>query len=163
MKASVFVLPCLVLLTGCAAAPEADDPGSADSEPDVVGSWRLVEWTVADDAPRCGEAEGAASGQIVYAADGHMSAQLGCAELSMDGLDALSSTEVAGRMSRRHFSYYGTWTLDRAARTVTHHVTGSSAQSWVGTDRVRSFTFEGSDRIVLSTAESDNRLVWARN
>lgn len=99
----------------------------------------------------------------MYSSDGHISAQLGYDGLSMDGAGAMSADAVMARMTRRHFSYYGTYSVDDGARTVTHHVMGSTAESWVGTDRVRSFAFEGPDRIVLSTAESENRLVWLRN
>jgi len=152
-----------VLLCGCSCAPGVGTEEAAGTEPGLVGSWRLVSWTVENAAPRCAEGEGDASGQIVYAADGHMSAQLGCANLPVDDLEALGPSEAVARMSRRHFSYYGTYTVDPAARTVTHHVMGSSSPAWVGTDRVRSFEFEGPDRIVLSAAESENRLVWIRN
>jgi hypothetical protein len=154
LVASTLVVACLA---GCAPAPE---PGK--SSPSVVGSWRLEEWTVGEGVPRCSAEEGGASGQIMYSADGHMSAQLGCAGLSQD--EASADPEAAiGRMIRRHFSYYGTYAVDEVAQTVTHHVLGSVSAAWVGTDRVRSYVFEGPDRIVLSPAESDNRLVWARN
>ena len=92
-----------------------------------------------------------------------MSAQLGCASLPMDELGELDAQEATTRLFRRHFSYYGSYTVDDVAQTVTHHVTGSVAASWVGTDRTRSFTFEGADRIVLTTPDTHNRLVWLRN
>lgn len=153
-------LPCVVMLVGlvgCVDGGVAEDP-----TPSVVGSWRLVSWTIEDGEPRCAEAEGAATGQIIYSLDGRMSAQLGCADLSLDDVASMDAAEAVARMTRRHFSYYGTYSVDETARTVTHHVMGSSAASWVGTDRVRRFEFEGPDRVALSTTEFVGRLVWER-
>ena len=152
------VAACAVPLT---AKAQETDPGA--SSPDVVGSWHLESWTLADGRPRCSEEEGGVSGMIAYTSDGHMSAQLGCAEVDTSDLSSLSPEAVAGRLSRRHFSYYGRYTLDRSAKTVTHHVEGSSSVPFVGSDQVRAFVFEGPDRIVLSPAGSSQRLVWLRN
>jgi len=158
MKSLVAFTLLLVLLMGCSPAADVDD-----SSPSIVGSWRLESWTVANDTPRCAEEEGGASGQIMYSRDGHMSAQLGCAGLSMGEPGSMTSGEAIARMTRRHFGYYGTYALDEAAQTVTHHVMGSTAETWVGRDLVRSFVFEGPDRLVLTPAESEGRLVWLRN
>ncbi len=160
----------LFLIAGITAASLAlggvgnasPSPPEVGSQAELVGSWRLESWTNGG-VPRCGEEEGSPSGQITYSADGHMSAQLGCAELSLDGYAELTAEQAVARWRRRHFSYYGTYTVDAAAQTVTHHVLGSVAPQWVGTDRVRNFVFEGSDRIVLTPVESAGRLVWVRN
>ena len=137
-------------------------PRVSASAPDLVGSWRLESWTLANGMPRCPEEDGGASGQIIYSADGHMSAQLGCQDMDIGDLSGLSPQAAAGRLSNRHFSYYGAYTLDRSAQTVTHHVEGSSSAPFVGSDQVRSFVFEGPDRLVLSPGGSQ-RLVWLRN
>ncbi len=164
---SLVSLAVVVVTAGISCAPASGGEtaqGSADSSaPSVVGSWRLDSWTIAADTPRCTDEEGDHSGQIAYTADGHMSAQLGCSELSLDGIEALESSEAVALMRRRHFSYYGTYEVDEAAQTVTHHVLGSTAPTWVGTHRVRNFVFEGKDRIVLTPVESESRLVWLRN
>ena len=146
--AIAFALP----LGAQAQAPVAQSP-------DIVGSWRLESWTLQDGSPRCSEEDGDASGQIIYSADGHMSAQLGCQEMDVSDL---SPQAAGGAISIRHFSYYGGYTLDPAAQTVTHHVLGSSSTNFVGSDQVRSFVFEGPDRLVLSPGGSQ-LLVWLRN
>ena len=151
------VAACAVPLT--AKAQETDRGASS---PDVVGSWHLDSWTLANGTPRCSEEEGGASGIIAYTSDGHMSAQLGCADIDTSDLSSLSPQEVAGRLSRRHLGYYGRYTLDRSAQTVTHHVAGSSSAGMVGSDQVRPFAFEGNDRIVLSPP-GGAKLLWLRN
>ena len=126
---------------------------------DVVGSWRLESWTQANGNPRCSAEDGDATGQIIYSADGHMSAQLGCQDMEVGDP---SSPAGRGAISMRHFSYYGGYTVDPAAKTVTHHVLGSSSVAFVGSDQVRQFVFEGPDRLVLSP-DGRSRLVWLRN
>jgi hypothetical protein len=153
-------LACTVLLVGLSGCTGRVQENSA---PSIVGSWRLVSWTVEDGRAQCADEEGGGTGQIMYSRDGHMSAQLGCAGLSTEKVESMDASEAIGLMTRRHFSYYGTYSVDETERTVTHHVLGSSAESWVGTDRVRRFEFEGPDRIALSTTEFAGRLVWERN
>ena len=152
------VAACALPLT---AKAQETDPGA--SSPDVVGSWHLDSWTLGDGTPRCSEEEGDVSGIIAYTSDGHMSAQVGCAEVDSSDLSSLSPQAVAEWLSRRHFSYYGRYTLDRSAKTVTHHVEGSSSVAFVGSDQVRAFVFEGPDRLVLWPPGSSQRLVWLRN
>ena len=49
-----------------------------------------------------------------------------------------------------HTSYFGTYTIDPSARTVTHHVRGASYPNWMGNDQIRYYRIEGS-HLVLST------------
>ena len=148
----------LGLVLAACALPLAVDAQSVD----LVGSWHLVEWVLGDGTPRCSEKEGGVSGLLVYTSDEHMSAQLGCSGLDVSDLSGLSPQAAAGRLSRRHFTYYGTYTLDMSAQTVTHHVQGGSSVRMVGTDQVRSFVLEGQDQITLSPG-GGQMLVWLRN
>lgn len=66
-------------------------------------------------------------------------------------------------------SYYGTYTLDAANKTITHHVKGSLAAAWVSGDQVRYFDV-ADDRLTLKTppirvadgTKAVNTLVWER-
>jgi hypothetical protein len=49
-----------------------------------------------------------------------------------------------------HTSYFGTYTIDPSARTVTHHVHGASYPNWMGHDQIRHYRFDES-HLVLST------------
>jgi hypothetical protein len=49
-----------------------------------------------------------------------------------------------------YLAYWGTWDVDPARGTVTHHVRGSLFPNWVGQDQVRAFTLDG-DRLTLRT------------
>lgn len=153
-------LALVVLLTGC-AAPAAPPGMSADP---LVGAWTLVSWeSTAEDGTVTKPYGDNAAGQIVYTADGRMSAQLMRPGRDFSDRESLTSAEVLGGF----FSYYGTYTVDDGV--VTHHVEGALLPSWVGTPRPRAFTFDGSDRVTLSTAPDPGRtagnvsvLVWER-
>lgn len=67
-----------------------------------------------------------------------------------------------------YLGYYGTYTVDERACTVTHRVLGSWHPNWVGTDQVRYFRFEGG-MLVIETPPIPSgcrsyrtRLVWNR-
>ncbi len=151
-----------LVIAACALplAATAQATATVAQSPDIVGSWRLESWTLANGDSRCSAEEGDVSGQIIYSGDGHMSAQLGCEEMDIGDL---GSQAARGGISRRHFSYYGGYTLDPAAQTVTHHVLGSSSAPFVGSDQVRAYVMEGPDRLVLSPDGGRQRLVWLRN
>ena len=67
------------------------------------------------------------------------------------------------------WSYYGTYTIDEAASTVTHHVQGCLSPAWVGGDRTRRFELLDNDRLSLSATMADDSnvpgehvLIWRR-
>jgi hypothetical protein len=158
MKTSILVLTAVSTLLINFTSVSAQ---SADSL--IVGSWRLVSWVNADGRDRCTGSDGEASGQIIYSADGHMSAQLGCGQVEVDTDSGLSAQQLVSIMTRRHLSYYGSFTIDERAQTVTHHVMGSSIlNGWVGSDQVRSYTFETNDRVTLQPP-GGAKLTWQRN
>jgi hypothetical protein len=66
-----------------------------------------------------------------------------------------------------YYAYYGTWTLDASAQTVTHHIQQSLYPGENGTDGSRRFQLEG-NRLTLSAKthemgeDHERRLVWER-
>jgi hypothetical protein len=60
-----------------------------------------------------------------------------------------------------YIAYFGTYTIDEAARTVTHHRQGS-VQPGDAADLVRGYEFEGDDRLILQPPGSTYRVVWER-
>jgi hypothetical protein len=65
--------------------------------------------------------------------------------------DSASGTDGEVRAAfEGHTSYFGTYTVDPSARTVTHHVHGSSYPNWIGHNQIRSYLVDGS-YLVLST------------
>ena len=48
------------------------------------------------------------------------------------------------------YSYYGTFDVDTAAQTVTHHVEGANNPDWIGGNLVRAYRFIGKNRVSLT-------------
>ena len=67
-----------------------------------------------------------------------------------------------------YLAYFGTYDVDEAARTVTHHITSSLRSHEVGQDNVRQFELSGNElrlrvAVVADNGEARNRLiVWRR-
>lgn len=134
---------------------ESDDPVAP-----FVGTWDLVDWRIVEPSGEVvfpwGEDP---RGQLVYTREGRMSAHL----------MASPPDPADGSGGRRDLSYWGSFSVDPDAETVTHHVTGSSAPGWPGSDQIRSFQFLGADRLLLSAprgpssgATAPHRLTWVR-
>jgi len=60
-----------------------------------------------------------------------------------------------------HVSYFGTYTIDTSARTVTHHVRGASYPNWMGHDQIRYYRIDAS-HLVLSTPPILDRREWLK-
>ena len=125
-----------------------------------VGTWRLV--TLESDSANRLNRGAQPTGMIYYDATGHMAAQIQpdrrrpswsrtqvlTPELAMDALSG-------------YVAYFGTYTVDERARTVTHHREG--ALNFDTIDYVRSFEFDGKDRLILRPVDlPGTRLVWER-
>jgi hypothetical protein len=116
-----------------------------------VGVYELVEYAPHGDEP---------SGRIWYAANGQMSAVLfppGRAATT----NAMSDADFRAAM-RGVVAYYGTYTIDVGAGTVTHHVMGGSNPAWIGTDFVRWFRFEGETLRLSLNPDFRGTLLWKR-
>jgi hypothetical protein len=59
-------------------------------------------------------------------------------------------------------SYFGTYTVDEVAKTVTHHMEGALSPNDVGRDRVRWYRFVGNRLELLTSQTAANPLVWER-
>lgn len=139
---------------------ERDDPTTP-----FLGAWELVDWRIVQPSGEVTFPYGEdARGQIVYTDDGRMSAHL---MRLPDASEATGGSDGGGFQS---FHYWGDFTIDLDAETVTHHVLGSSSESWVGSDQVRGFEFLGEDRVILTAPRTladgstgpPQRLTWVR-
>lgn len=135
-----------ILVAGQILASPATAQVSVDQ---FLGAWELVDWRSTNGAGEVFFPYGEdARGQITYSADGRMSAHL------------MRPPEDPADAPPQHLSYWGRFSLQADAGTVTHHVIGTSQANWIGSDQVRQFTFEGENRLIL--ALGSNRLTWER-
>lgn len=146
---AVAALTYLVLVTAPSAAQPSSGAGAGVDVDRFLGSWELIEWVATNQQGQTVHPYGEnARGQITYTADGRMSAHL--MRPPADPADA----------PPQHLAYWGTFSLQAAAGTITHHVIGADAPNWIGSDQVRRFRFEGPDRLVLSLGQQ--HLTWRR-
>ena len=141
--------------------------------PDVmVGTWRLVSFVSPDSTgqqrPVWGEHP---TGLIVYTADGHVSAQLYDPASSACRRDREGTPSAPAQPGYSGlYTYFGTFSVDTKARTVSHHVEGAMAPDWIGRTLVRAYRFIGPDRLELRvitdaagrTRDDGSILVWER-
>ena len=133
----------------------------------LIGSWSLVSWeSYSDDGSASYPLGADALGQLMYDADGHVSAQLVRANqqpfTSDDWREAKPDEMIAAWPN--YFGYFGTFTIDADKAAVTHHIESGWFPNLVGTQQVRYHRFDG-ERLVLDadTAWDRVRIVWQRN
>lgn len=160
------VLMALLVTLGVARLPVQ---GVAQSTPSLVGAWRLESVSLRDAAGKTTPYWDNPSGFIVYTANGQMTAQVYDTRRPKLGVPWQSATPEAAREAFVGLStYFGTYTVDASAQTVTHTVEGAMAQDWVGTQLVRRYRFLTPDRVELSVVPDAQVvtaglvLVWTR-
>jgi hypothetical protein len=124
----------------------------------LIGSWRYVDSTI-DGQPQPGRGRNP-KGIIIYDAHGHMACQVApdrdTPKAGQEPTPDEAKTALAG-----HIAYFGTYSVDEKARTVTHHRQGSVQPGDKG-DLVRGYHFDG-DRLILRPAgAAAHEVIWER-
>jgi hypothetical protein len=140
------------------------------AKPDVrerlLGAWRLVSSDWRDEMGKVDSPLGDdAVGQLIYDGSGSVSAQLMRLNQPRFVDDDWRRADTAERAAAwlGYFCYFGTYTVDDAAGTVTHHVEGSSFPNLVGTDQLRHFTLAESHlSLTAQTPWGRVSLVWEK-
>jgi hypothetical protein len=152
------------LILFCVAAASAA-PHPDDFTRKFVGSWRLVSIegnppgrTNVYDRPTC---------LLMYDSSGHMCVNIVLkadrkpfAPFTKGILTATTEEKAAAFES--YAAYFGTFTVDAKADTVTHHLEDNLVPGRQGTDNVRWFEFQGDDRLYLIPVEDGKGGVLAR-
>jgi len=148
-------IPTLVLLAVFAATDAA-----AQSAKQLIGTWRLVEIKGGDGKadPNRGARP---SGLIYYDAHGNMAAQIMPDRPRAKYAVAQPTPEEAKAAITGYTAYFGTYTVDEKARTVTHHRKANLNPGGINTV-VRRYEFVTPDRIILRPVENQNELTWER-
>jgi hypothetical protein len=140
----------------------AQQPKSqAELRKSFVGTWRLVSIDGGSTQTVRGQKP---TGLIYYDANGYMAAQIQ-PDRPRPKWTGTPSQEQALEAFRGYTAYFGTYTIDEKASTVTHHRQGSLDGGAV--DFVRKFEFAG-DRIVLTpvaapaSTNPPTHLAWER-
>ncbi len=167
MKPFRILFPLLICLS-IPAHPQQNDVAKQ-----ILGAWRLV--AVEGMSPVRHIPYDHPTGLIVYDRSGWMSVQIaikGDRKPFAKGLGSGTQEEKADAFDS-YFSYYGPYTIDLKAQTITHHLKGYSYPTTTEINNVRWFEFQGPDRLILTPTEDGKggtidrttatyKLVWER-
>jgi Lipocalin-like domain len=129
--------------------------GSGGAKEKLIGAWHLVRI----DAPG---ADGKSvpvpqpEGMLIYSQDGHMSVQL--------MYPASASTLSNEYVLNGYEASFGSYDVDEAAHTVTHHVQGSNTRDLlVGKDLPRKYEFTADGYLIIRSARTNEHwsVTWA--
>jgi Lipocalin-like domain len=139
---------------------------TADVRARLIGAWRAVSWFEKDAKGELSYPMGKeANGQLIYTAEGRMSAQLMSVNAARfaKGDWRVATEEERARAWMDYFGYWGSFSIDEAKQAVIHHVEGSAFPNIVGTEQVRCFRFEG-ERLILNadTAWGKVQVEWEK-
>ena len=133
---------------------------SAQSQSDaqrLIGSWRHIGSTI-DGKPRPGRGANP-KGIIIYDVHGHMACHV-APDRAVTKAGKEPTGEEAQAALAGHIAYFGTYSVDERAGTVTHHRQGSVQPGDKG-DVVRGYEFVG-DRLILRPVGTTQEVVWER-
>lgn len=161
-------------ISGPARSSKPPEPAASAAE-ELAGAWRLVsvETTRANGEviyPFYGKHP---EGLLIYDRSGWMSVQIvsdpkPTVPRASSREDFLAATpgEKAAAIDG-YYSYFGTWTVDASASTITHHIQQSLYPGERGEEGVRRFTTDGNRLTLIAKAhemgeDHERRLVWER-
>ena len=143
----IVVIAVMAFSTFAYAQSAKEISGDTGAKEKLIGAWHLVHI----DAPG---SDGKSisipqpKGMLIYTRDGHMSVQLMYAESA----NTLSNEYVLNGYE----ASFGSFDVDEAAHTVTHHVQGSNTRDLlVGKDLPRKFEFTADGRLIIRSARAD--------
>ena len=123
-----------------------------------IGMWRLVSWvdSQGQQIPNRGPSP---TGFIVYDASGNMSVQI-MPDRSRPQYVGAPTPDEAKAILTGYVAYFGRWTIDEGAQTVTHYRTGSINPDF-DAPFVRRYEFGPGGRVTLIPG-GGSRLTWER-
>ena len=150
---SPLTLPAGLALLAVAALP-ARTAAEAPAAEQILGTWKLVSYVGEDVASgtRTDVMGPHPSGYIEYGRDGRMIVIITGTGRSRPAGSVATPAEAQALLTSL-LAYAGTYTLDTAAHTVTHHIEVSWDETRTGELHVRTYRFEG-DRLTLTTQPS---------
>jgi hypothetical protein len=144
MKAiSGAILALVLTVTGVSQTNSAGKKGPSVSDRErLIGAWHVTSMIGPDGTPMT---VGAPIGMLIYTRDGHMSVQL----MYPKSAAALSNEYVRNGYE----ASFGSFDLNDATHTVTHHVQGSNTgDRLVGKDLPRVYQFTADGHLVIRSA-----------
>ena len=146
LGAGVLVI-ILITQAGARRASGQTAPGSEDAKR-FVGTWRLV--------------SDVSTGLMYYDSLGNMAAQVMPNRARPRYAGAQPTPEEAKDALTGYLAYFGTYSVDERAHTITHHRKANINPGQINDDAVRRYEFVSGDRVILRPVDSGNPIVWER-
>jgi lipocalin-like protein len=162
-----FVLPFTIasaLIFGVFLPREA----VAQTAKGLVGTWTLVSIKLEQDGKKTDFYGPNPQGQATYEANGRVSVIITRSDLPKFASNnrQAGTPEENKAVVQGSIAYFGTYTVDEAAKTVTSHIESCSFPNWNGTDRKLTLNLSGDELNLTSptssTGTGSNQQVWKR-
>lgn len=148
----------LFLLFSCGLATEM----SGQNQDSVVGTWQLVSYE-----DRRGEEPITFPwgkhpvGVLIYDDTGHMAVQIQRTPIDKDLLkpEGNLSRDDKLRLLTAYTAYFGTYSLDTAKHTITHHVEGNLFPIYIGSDQIKRYKLNN-DQLILGAEWTVDGKLW---
>ena len=166
-----FIVCAIVVtaLAGSIVTAQSARPPSGATTKKFIGTWRLAVFeSTAEETRRYRGAR--PTGLLIYDASGRMSVQIMpdrtrrtfTGPLSTVSGSAAPTPNEAFDAIMGYTAYFGTYTVDERAGTITHHREGNINPGALGAF-VRRYIFVSDDRVTLVPVENDSStLTWER-
>ena len=143
---SAVLALALAALCGVSQTRPGEKKGASRSDRErLVGAWRLASIAGPDGKVLTA---GVPAGMLIYTGDGHMSVQL----MYSKAASALSNEYVQDGYE----ASFGSYDINEATHTVTHHVQGSVTRDLlVGKDLPRVYRFGPDGHLIMRSARPD--------
>jgi hypothetical protein len=143
----IVVIAVMAFSTFAYAQSAKKISGDTGAKEKLIGAWHLVHINAPGPDGKSMPIP-QPKGMLIYTRDGHMSVQLMYAESA----NTLSNEYVLNGYE----ASFGSFDVDEAAHTVTHHVQGSNTRDLlVGKDLPRKFEFTADGRLIIRSARAD--------
>lgn len=140
---------------------------SAQIRARLIGTWRAISMREWDANGQLSYPLGKeVNGQLIYTADGRMSANLTRSKMAKFAKSDLYDATVEERAKAwlDYVGYYGRFSIDEKKQAVIHHVEGSWFPNMTGSRQIRYFRLE-KERLVLNADIEGSKIqvVWEKN
>ena len=134
---------------------------------DLVGTWTLVSITIEQDGKKTDFYGPNPQGQAIFDPNGRFSIIITRSGLPKFASDSrqLGTPEENAEVVQGSIAYFGTYTVDEAAKTVTYHIESSSFPNWKGIERISTFNISGDELTFtnpMSSVGVSDEVVWKR-
>ncbi|MGA7522384.1 MAG: lipocalin-like domain-containing protein [Acidobacteriaceae bacterium] len=146
MKARLLCALAVVVAFGAVFQARSAATAPRSDREKFIGAWHLVSLEAPGADGKMVSVPGL-TGTLIYTRDGHMSVEI----MYPESAAALSNDYVLNGYE----ASFGSYEVDEAKHTVTHHVQGSVTRALVGKSLVRAYRFTDDGRLIITSARPD--------